>query len=369
MEEIDSLRRTFLKVATSAGGVLALGTGTTLAARTISYGDTVTGNISEDDPTDPKYDDYHTERIHFDGDSGDEVTITLDFVNADPWLRVVAPSGEELVDESTSEASPTISESGQHTIYPQAYPNEVPGEYTLTLTGGGDADGESTPDDSDDVSDSNDTVTELPTPDPAYAVETRALGASPTRAIFSMTIRPQPEALNDYELGSVSGLQLWVSGEDLRIARITPLPDETGDLFSASGSVLLATASLIGGPATAATATATSLATSSIELAQEIQEHNLEQAEGTKSAVFTGDPFGGTGFLSDTVKYMIEIESTAGPITEDDSELGADWGNAVGFSYEADPPQPPSSTEIPTKTYVPDMEGDLVDDEPFADHE
>ena len=360
MSGIDSFRRTFLKLATATGGALAFGTSPTLASRSISYGDTISGNITEEDPTDPKYESYYTEPVTFHGESGDGITVTLSFDDADPWIRVVGPDGNEIINGDTSEASATLSESGQHTIYPQAYPQETPGEYTLTLAGE-----DNTTD--DDTDSGEDTVTESVSPDSPYVVETKALGASPTRAIFSMKINPQPEALGDYEPGTVSGLQLSVSGGDVHIARMTPLPDENGNLFSATGSVLLGTMSLLGGPVGAA-ATVASLATGSLELTKEVQKHNLEEAEGTKSAVFTGNPFGGMEFLSDSVKYLVEVESTAGQMNEDDAQLGTDWDDAIVFSYRADPDQLPSSTEIPPKAYTPTIEGDLSDDEPFVDH-
>lgn len=364
-------RRTVLG---AAGGIAALSSLPGVQAQTtssITYGETSSGEITESNQTDSRYPNYHTQPYAFEGDSGDEVKIVLDMPDADEWIRIVSPSGDTIFDNSTANTQITLDQSGLYVIYPQSYPENVPGHYTLTIDlVDGNANSENEDEAEEDEGDTTDEEQEDfdVTPDPAYIVETRALAACSTRAIIEAKIDSDSSAaFSDYE--EVGALEFRVNS-DMEITRVIEAPDPSGNIFQTTGSLLLSTGSLASGPL-GAILTVADLALSGAELASD-----LMSPEGNTSAtslVVTGDSSTwGTPdseFLNGTVNLIIEVESDT-PADEIVSDLAGGsvenpWGTAFSFGYRGQPQQDPSETQIDEQYYSAEVKGDIFEPDAF----
>ncbi|MFD1644417.1 alpha/beta hydrolase [Haloarchaeobius litoreus] len=122
------------RVETGGGG----GGGGGSDLRSISYGQTLSGEIDDGDPTGYRG-DY--EPVTFEGDAGDVVTITMTS-DDDPYLQLLDPSGDlvaendddwDLGDFDSRIEDQELAESGEYTIVATSYSDDATFEYELTL--------------------------------------------------------------------------------------------------------------------------------------------------------------------------------------------------------------------------------------------
>lgn len=105
----------------------------------LSYGDTIEGEIVEDGPRDPYYNDLATPHT-FEGSSGDGVRITLDSEIFDTHLLLVN-SAEDVVAQNDDRAfgnlnstiETTLPADDAYTIWAGSYSGVATGPYTLGL--------------------------------------------------------------------------------------------------------------------------------------------------------------------------------------------------------------------------------------------
>jgi hypothetical protein len=103
--------------------------------RSISYGETRTGEIRSGDPT--REGELH-EPVTFQGSAGDVVSIDM-VANGDPLVRLVDPDGQEVAANDDFNGldsrieSHTLEESGEYTIIATSYSSDEEFTYTLRL--------------------------------------------------------------------------------------------------------------------------------------------------------------------------------------------------------------------------------------------
>ena len=108
--------------------------------RTISYGETKSGELDEADPT--RFDGVHAEPVQFDGAAGDEVHLQIESGElSGVRYGIEDPSGTVFYQYSTEWGTGTsrvnfataLLSSGTYTFWVASYPNQEYGEYTLSL--------------------------------------------------------------------------------------------------------------------------------------------------------------------------------------------------------------------------------------------
>lgn len=142
---------------TVIGGTLAVGTAITLAGcsaivdnfggrRTaegddIAYGDTVTGEITDDSPSDPEYSDL-AEPYTFQGSAGDVVTVTMSSETFDTYLLMSGPGGDVIQENDDSRHGTDsrlvrgLPADGAYTVWASSLSGTATGEFTLSLATG-----------------------------------------------------------------------------------------------------------------------------------------------------------------------------------------------------------------------------------------
>jgi hypothetical protein len=106
---------------------------------TITVGGTVEGTLNAEDPV--RFDDSYYEAYALEASAGTNVVITLESTDFDPYLVLVAPSGE--IEESNDDAAKgdlnsrietTLEEPGRWLIVANTLEPEETGAYTLSVT-------------------------------------------------------------------------------------------------------------------------------------------------------------------------------------------------------------------------------------------
>lgn len=144
----SSGRRRFLRagvgvvVATSAAGCAFLrdetGQRTDGAElRQIEYGQTKSGFVHEDDGTDPEYGDV-AEPVAFEGEAGDDVTITVHAPNTSAYLVLTDAAGTLVAEHDHGDGPESVievvlPETGSYTIWVGSTSGAETGPYELTL--------------------------------------------------------------------------------------------------------------------------------------------------------------------------------------------------------------------------------------------
>lgn len=203
---------------------------------------------------------------------------------------------------------------------------------------------------------------------PRYDVEAIPLGASPTRAIFELQVRPKRDngKVNAEGYKRVGGLRVHALGEGVEIARVTPI--ETGSLVNEASLALSSTSFGLSVAVSGSVlpALVTSVMTGvSVGLAigaegRENQGASLSAGDETaNTAIITGDGLpdrlsdlqsgltsSSDQYYSRESKFIVEVKSER-PITElqtpySTREAGRrpnydedDWANYIDFSYTA----------------------------------
>jgi hypothetical protein len=121
--------------------------------RTIAYGETREGTIEGSDPQDPEYDGvYYAEPVAFTGSAGDRIEITMTSEAFSPWIHLVGPDGETVIDgddgdEGTAQLTADLTMDGEYTVWCQGFDEETTGPYTLTVEKVGEVTPTPTPED------------------------------------------------------------------------------------------------------------------------------------------------------------------------------------------------------------------------------
>lgn len=108
------------------------------SARTLSYGQTINGELSDSDPTlddGSRYDEYT-----FTGNAGDRIVISMGSGDFDTYLKLMSSAGEDVAvnddaneGSTDAEISVVLPSSGTFTIWANALMAGEGGRYTLTL--------------------------------------------------------------------------------------------------------------------------------------------------------------------------------------------------------------------------------------------
>jgi hypothetical protein len=137
--ESSSINRRTLLIA--GGGIATIGGGWFLLSQepSISYGDTVQGEIVDGGPDDPVYGDLSA-RHTFRGDRGDRVVVEMESSSFDTYLIIIGPSGNTIAEDddggfdTNSRVRFTLRQTGVHAIWAGSFTGTRTGSYTLTLS-------------------------------------------------------------------------------------------------------------------------------------------------------------------------------------------------------------------------------------------
>lgn len=120
------------------GGLMGGGGGGNASGNALSYGQTVSGELTDSDRTledGSKFDEYT-----FTGNAGDRIVISMSSGSFDTYLKLLSASGEDVAanddredGDTDSEISVTLPSSGTFKIWANAYEAGSLGAYTLRL--------------------------------------------------------------------------------------------------------------------------------------------------------------------------------------------------------------------------------------------
>jgi hypothetical protein len=142
--DLSTGRRGVLRLlgAGAAGAGLFSGVGTAVSdLRVIAYGETKSGEITTDDPSDDYYaGTNYAEPVTFQASAGDRVRVEMRSKALDSFVRVAGPDGSTVATDPDGDASAdstvevTLSTAGGYTIWAQSVSGTDTGAYTLSLT-------------------------------------------------------------------------------------------------------------------------------------------------------------------------------------------------------------------------------------------
>jgi len=104
----------------------------------MEYGEEVDGEITDDSPADPIYNDLAEDHT-FEGSDGDDIVISMTSEDFDTWL-VLTDEDEDMVAENddggagfNSEIETELPDDGVYTIWAGSFSGEATGDYELEL--------------------------------------------------------------------------------------------------------------------------------------------------------------------------------------------------------------------------------------------